>query len=163
MTQYPKRIEHFDYEWVPPHAKYADLPPTTYRKETRKARFVLVSRQGDGGDVLDVLIYFVNLGDETLTRVDCRMAGFETEDEEVVTFAGRRKGYRNVKRGEAVLVDVININSDSDWSIEHYIEIESPSLGHIRLDAFRGKGKYQDMDLLWDNGEPAKNVYIQNY
>ena len=35
---YVARIKGYAYEWVPPHARFADLPPSTYTKETRTPR-----------------------------------------------------------------------------------------------------------------------------
>ncbi|MCB1426221.1 MAG: hypothetical protein R3D65_19090 [Zhengella sp.] len=154
---YVARIKDYAYEWVPPHARFADLPPSTYTKETRTPRYVLSSR---GGDDLDVLVYFVNLGEETIARLVFGSSGFETAGDDVVTFSGVEKGYENVEPGEAVLVDVINQMDDSDWMISHDFKITTAKKGTIRIHAFRGKGHFGGMTLLWDTGEPAPDCRL---
>ena len=153
---YESRIRNFDYRWEPP--QYVNLPPSTYTKETRTPRFMLVSKNGDD---CDVLIYFLNMGETPVESLTFSSTGFETEDDdEVATFSGKEKEYRDIDAGEAVLVDVINTWTDSDWSIDHGFAIVTADLGRREINAVRGKGNYGEIVLMWDTGEAGKRVYI---
>ena len=159
-TRNGNRIKSCDYEWEPPHAAYEDLPPSTYKKETRTPTFLLFTKGSEQKGTMQEL-YFLNCSDETLDWVSSCAGGFQTCDDDVATADSNGYQYENVEPGEAVLIDYYDMIYDSDYLLQPQVMLSSPKLGQVKFLASPEKGGYKDAVLLWDTGEPHRGVTMK--
>lgn len=153
------RIKNCRYEWSPPHLKYQDLPPSTYKKETRAPKFLVFVEPSDDPQDLAKL-YFLNQSSETLEWVSTSLGGFQTVDDDVVSKSSTERVFELVAPGEAVLIGTFDPIGDSDFVFQPQVSLSSPSLGKVEIRGKATKGKYEDSVLLWDTDEPQKDVQI---
>lgn len=152
-----KRIENFDYEWVPRHEKFSDLPPSTFRSEDRMPVLLLVT--GAGESMWETNVYILNYSAEIMNEVS---RDFESSEQTKTLDEEAKFVYKNVQPMEAVLVDVLDTLYDFDFGIEHELSIKSAAMGHLRL-FVRSHGKRRVTEgtvLVWNTKEPGPDVDI---
>jgi hypothetical protein len=161
----PKRVQGA-FEWMPPQDRHAIkrlLPP--HPPEHRRPIYWLATAaasQSEGAPDATEL-YFVNWSGETLDSVIAGSAGFQTVDDDVLSFANDNGyGYRKVAPNEAVKVEVFDNYYDLDQVFAVGIEVHSPTRGFLRMATGLEKGRISEQVLLWDNGDPGKRVKVSN-
>lgn len=143
--------------WAPPQDRSSRFggPVYVHAPETRKPLLWLVPLAGDKGRDL----YLVNATGEALELVHGDPGGFMTVDDQVVT--AQSKGgytYRDVPAGAAVRIDEYDYILDSDWMVSISGEVHSARLGRLCFSAGPERGSLPETVLLWDSGEPGKDV-----
>jgi hypothetical protein len=96
-------------------------------------------------------VWFVNNSEETLDYVRPSSGGFATSDDDVIHMSPNpnRVEFKDVKPGEAVLIDVYDRFFDGDFVISWGVELKSPSLGERRFSSGATKGSTPEMGLFW--------------
>lgn len=146
------------YDWVP-HTirtdRYGNVIPHP-NPETRKPIY-----RTEGGSTS---LHFINDSDQTLEYVKSSTGGFKTFDDASVTVTDNnqyRFEYTDVLPGESVKVDTCDPQIDCDFVLCCYIEIKLPGSPPIEFSTTPEKGGFISEVLLWDTGEPGKNVNMK--
>lgn len=126
-------------------------------RESRSPLFWLESRGGQDSDEL----FFVNDSDEPLASVMVAPAGFMTADDDTLTLQAADYTYHDVAPGEAVKVAEFDGYYDLDFVFQLSIEVTSPRFGKVLMRTPPKKGYIPRQVLLWDDGEPGKNVMVE--
>lgn len=164
-----KRVQG-KFEWVSPQeqrtmSRLSPMPLPPHPPEYRRPIYWLATTevsQGEGAPYATEL-YFVNWSGETLNSVIAGSGGFQTVDDDVLSFSNDQGYvYRNVAPNEAVKVEVFDNYYDLDQMFVIAIEIRSRTQGSLRMTTGPEKGGVSEQVLLWDNGEPGKRVTVSN-
>jgi hypothetical protein len=164
-----KRVQG-KFEWVSPQeqrtmSRLSPMPLPPHPPEYRRPIYWLATTevsQGEGAPYATEL-YFVNWSDETLNSVIAGSGGFQTVDDDVLSFSNDQGYvYRNVAPNEAVKVEVFDNYYDLDQMFVIAIEIRSRTQGSLRMTTGPEKGGVSEQVLLWDNSEPGKRVTVSN-
>lgn len=99
---------------------------------------------------------------ETLDSVTTYRTGFTTADDDVLVIVDEEGlTYRQVPPGAAVKVDQYDDYYDLDYVMGLDLRVVSAALGAIRIGAMGDKGGIDEAVLLWDTGEPGKDIGIE--
>ena len=164
-----KRVQG-KFEWVSPQeqrtmSRLSPMPLPPHPPEYRRPIYWLATTevsQGEGAPYATEL-YFVNWSGETLNSVIAGSGGFQTVDDDVLSFSNDQGYvYRNVAPNEVVKVEVFDNYYDLDQMFVIAIEIRSRTQGSLRMTTGPEKGGVSEQVLLWDNSEPGKRVTVSN-
>lgn len=144
------------FTWVPVGKRTSRfggaMPP---RKPEERRPVLWLARQRDE-------LYLVNDSEESLHSVKASTGGFQTIDDDAISISSNEGyEYENVRPGSAVKVEHFDEICDLDFILQVYLVIQSDKLGHITVNSPSGKGGIGEAVLLWDSGEPGKNVSIR--
>lgn len=129
----------------------ASLPP--HKKETRRP-LLWIAQEG-------AEMYLINATGETLDLVTAGAGGFQTIDDGVMSVSSKsRYQYEAVRPNEAVKVEEYDRVLDSDYMLQIDVEVKSAKLGYAQISTPAKKGGVGETVLLWDSGEPGKDVRI---
>lgn len=153
------------FSWVP-HQDKPKHPaiPTPYRKPElrRPLYFLRYDTESCNRDPLLRDLYFVNFSEEVLDTVTSASGGFQTVgSDEVMSVGGPDYFYKNVQQNEAVLIEQHHMMYDSDYLLQIDILVKSPTKGLMKFSCI-GKGKIDEVVLLWDTSETDKYVSFKN-
>lgn len=150
-----KTIEN-GFTWVPMHERKSRFggPVSPRPAETRRP-LLWLARDGDE-------LYLVNASDEILDDVVATGQGFAGLDDEVIEMSSKEAHhYRNVKPNDAVKIDEYDEFFDPDFILNVCVEVRSARLGTLALVSPWEKGGVSETVMLWDSGEPGRDVTIK--
>lgn len=163
----PKRIQG-GFEWSSPQERQANsrlspMPMPPHPPEHRRPIYWLTTAQASQGEGAPFCteLYFVNWSDETLSTVVAGSRGFQTIDDDVLSFSNDQGYfYRKVEPNEAVKVEVFDNYYDLDQLFSVSIDVDSPTRGILHIITGLTKGGIPEQVLLWDDGDPGKRVTV---
>jgi hypothetical protein len=164
-----KRVQG-KFEWVSPQeqrtmTRLSPMPLPPHAPEYRRPIYWLATTEvsQSEGAPYPTELYFVNWSGETLDSVIAGSGGFQTVDDDVLSFSNDQGYvYRNVAPNEAVKVEVFDNYYDLDQMFVIAIEVRSRTQGFLRMTTGPEKGGVSEQVLLWDNSEPGKRVTVSN-
>jgi len=151
----PKRLRN-EFEWEAPGTQHpmSPMPKPPHPKETRRPLYWLVLAGENPSE-----LFFVNLTQDTLQVITTKSGGFETCDDDVLSFADDKGyAYRDILSGEAVKIEEFDGSYDLDRVFQVQLHVWSSSRGALRFVTATGKGTIPTHVLLWDSGEPGRQV-----
>ena len=143
-------------EWVPVEDRRSRfggaMPP---RKPERRRPMIWLARE-------DNEVFLVNATDETFDYVIASSAGFQTVDDDVMNISSENGyEYHDVHPNQAIKVEEYDVHYDLDFVLPIQVHLKSKSLGCLEIRSPAEKGGIGETVLLWNSGEPGKNVYIK--
>jgi hypothetical protein len=145
-----------NWTWIPMDKRLDrfGLPLPPRRPELRKPMFWVIRDRQE--------LYFINNSGQTLDSVSSTTSGFHMDDTGATRLPKTRYTYPLVQANEAIMIESFDIfiDSDSMLQIKLYIESSPGQSLRITLPAAVGGGRYAELVLLWDSGEPGDGVAI---
>lgn len=150
----PKAIKN-GFKWVPLDKRKSRFGgKVSPRKPEKRVPILWLAR--NGGE-----LYLVNASKEILKSLTAESGGFQTIDDDAITVSSEKKyEYRDIVPNDAVKVEEYDGYYDLDYILQVHIRIQSQSLGCIDITSPSKKGGVGEVVLLWDSGEPGKDVSI---
>ncbi len=156
MSTHKRLLDKFP--WIPLEKRPGRIPgppPMSRKPETRRPLYFLKFDNDE--------LFFVNLTDETLSRVstesDSKMKDFMNE-EQYLDMGGPSFRYDFVKPQEAVRIDKYDQFLDPESIIYVNITVSKPNYDEIVFRIGGKGGVNKDMVLLWDNGDSNRRVRV---
>lgn len=164
MTHF-HRLEKHEFKWIPASERPSRFPGESIKKnstslpEKNPNYWLAIKEEGS----FERLVYFVNDSKEVIDSVKVKSNGFFTSDDDFVNMeSNNNTSYKNIRPGEAILVDRFNLIYDSDFFISVSISIDCKSLNHLELTTEAHKGFIPEQVLVWDTLEIAKGISVSS-